>query len=80
MNSSFLGGKAAAGAIALVSSLGSLGGFVGPNVVGVFREATGSYIPGIMVLALALAVSAAAVFVLGRAIRMRGLELARQDS
>ncbi len=80
MNSSFLGGKAAAGAIALVSSLGSLGGFVGPNVVGVFREATGSYIPGIMALALALGVSAAAVFVLGRAIRLRGAELTRQSA
>jgi ACS family tartrate transporter-like MFS transporter len=80
MNSSFLGGRAAAGAIALVSSLGSLGGFVGPNVVGVFREATGSYIPGIMVLALALGVSAAAVFLLGRAIKLRSAEPARQSA
>jgi MFS transporter, ACS family, tartrate transporter len=80
MNSSFLGGRAAAGAIALVSSLGSLGGFVGPNVVGVFREATSSYIPGIMVLAFALGVSAAAVFVLGRAIKLRGAQPARQSA
>lgn len=80
MNSSFLGGKAAAGAIALVSSLGSLGGFVGPYVVGISTEATGSYIPGIMVLALALGISAGAVFVLGRAIRPRGPELARQSA
>jgi ACS family tartrate transporter-like MFS transporter len=80
LNSSFLGGRAAAGAIALVSALGSLGGFVGPNVVGVLREATGSYIPGIVTLALALGVSAAAVFMLGRAIKLRGTELARQDA
>ena len=80
MNSSFLGGKAAAGAIALVSSLGSLGGFVGPYVVGISTEGTGSYIPGIMVLALALGVAAAAVFVLGRAIRSRGAEPARQSA
>ena len=80
LNSSFLGGRAAAGAIALVSALGSLGGFVGPNVVGVLKDATGSYVPGMLALALALAVSAAAVFMLGRAIRMRGSELARQDA
>jgi len=80
LNSSFLGGRAAAGAIALVSALGSLGGFVGPNVVGVLKDATGSYVPGMLALALALAVSAAAVFMLGRAIRMRCSELARQDA
>jgi ACS family tartrate transporter-like MFS transporter len=80
MNSSFLGGKAAAGAIALVSSLGSLGGFVGPYVVGVSTEATGTYIPGILALALALGVSATAVFMLGRAIKPRGAEPARQSA
>ena len=80
LNSSFLGGRAAAGAIALVSALGSLGGFVGPNVVGVVREATGSYVPAILALALGLAVSAAAVFALGREIRLRGAELARQQT
>jgi ACS family tartrate transporter-like MFS transporter len=79
MNSMFVSGRVAAGAIALVSSLGSLGGFVGPYVVGVSTEATGSYIPGIMLLALALGIAAVAVFVLGRAIRLRGAELARQS-
>ena len=80
LNSSFLGGRAAAGAIALVSAVGSLGGFVGPNVVGVLKEGTGSYGPGMIALALALAASAATVFMLGRAIRARGPELARQDA
>ena len=80
MNSMFVSGRVAAGAIALVSSLGSLGGFVGPSVVGISTERTGSYIPGIMVLALGLGVAAVAVFVLGRTIRLRGAELARQNS
>lgn len=80
LNSSFLGGRAAAGAIALVSAVGSLGGFVGPNVVGVLKDATDSYVPGMLALALALAVSAAAVFMLGRAIRLRGAGLARQNA
>jgi len=80
MNSMFVSGRVAAGAIALVSSLGSLGGFVGPYIVGVSTEKTGSYIPGIMVLALGLGIAAIAVFVLGRTIRLRGAELARQSS
>jgi ACS family tartrate transporter-like MFS transporter len=79
-NSVFLGGRAAAGAIAVVSALGSLGGFFGPNVVGVLREATGSYTPGMIVLAAALAVSAAAVFVLGRGIKERSPALERQQA
>jgi MFS family permease len=80
LNSSFLGGRAAAGAIALVSALGSLGGFVGPFIVGQLLEATGTYGAGMTALALMLAASAAAVFVLGRTIRMRRTELARQDA
>src|SRR5262245_15340589 len=79
LNSSFLGGRAAAGAIALVSALGSLGSFVGPSFVGAMIETTGSYVPAMIALAVALAVSAAAVFVLERAIRLRGPELARQE-
>jgi ACS family tartrate transporter-like MFS transporter len=80
LNSSFLGGRAAAGAIALVSAVGSLGGFVGPYIVGELREATGEYGPGMIALALMLAASAATVFLLGRVIKMRGPELARQEA
>jgi ACS family tartrate transporter-like MFS transporter len=79
LNSSFLGGRAAAGAIALVSAVGSVGGFVGPFIVGELLEATGTYAAGMITLAFMLAVSAASVFALGRAIRQRGLELARQE-
>jgi ACS family tartrate transporter-like MFS transporter len=49
----FLTGAAAAGAIALVNSIGNLGGFIGPYLVGWIREATGSFAPGLMVLAAA---------------------------
>jgi nitrate/nitrite transporter NarK len=38
----FLGSTAAAAGIALINSVGNLGGFVGPYVVGYIREATGS--------------------------------------
>ncbi len=71
LNSSFLGGRAAAGAIALVSALGSLGGLVGPSVVGVLKQATGSYGPGMTTLALGLILSALVVVSMGRAIKSR---------
>lgn len=38
----FLGSTAAAAGIALINSVGNLGGFVGPYVVGYIPEATGS--------------------------------------
>jgi len=71
LNSSFLGGRAAAGAIALVSALGSLGGLVGPSVVGFLKQATGSYGPGMTALALGLILSALVVVSMGRALKSR---------
>ncbi|HVA76858.1 MAG TPA: MFS transporter [Candidatus Binataceae bacterium] len=53
----FLGGSAAAGAIALVNSLGNLGGFFGPYAVGVMKESTHSFKSGLAALAIALVVS-----------------------
>jgi len=44
---SFLSGVAAAGGFALINSIGNLGGFAGPTLVGVFRSATGSYATGL---------------------------------
>ncbi len=40
---SALGASAAAGAIALVNALGNIGGFAGPYVVGLVKDATGSF-------------------------------------
>ena len=50
----FLAGPAAAGGLALINTIGSLGGFVGPYVVGLVREATGEFSGGLLVLSLAL--------------------------
>ena len=38
----FLSGTAAAGGIALINSVGNLGGFVGPTLVGIVKDKTGS--------------------------------------
>ncbi|HEY8891201.1 MAG TPA: MFS transporter [Clostridium sp.] len=40
---SFLTGAAAAGGIALINSIGNLGGFFGPYIVGYIKDATGSF-------------------------------------
>src|SRR5262245_27717448 len=57
----FLRGTAAAAGIGLISSVGSLGGAVGPTVVGWIKQTTGSYVGGLLVLTLALAVEIALV-------------------
>ena len=55
----FLTGMAAAGGLAFINSIGTLGGFVGPYAVGWLRDATGSFNAGLMVMAALLAMSAA---------------------
>ena len=51
MPSTFLTGTAAAGGIALVNSIGNLGGYVGPFVVGWIKDSTGSFEAGLYFLA-----------------------------
>jgi ACS family tartrate transporter-like MFS transporter len=70
----FLGGTAAAGGIALVNSIGNLGGFVGPYLMGWLKQGTGDYRSGMAALALSLAVSAVLTLVLGRRLRRRPAE------
>lgn len=55
----FLRGTAAAGGIAIVNSIGNLGGFVGPIVVGWIRDATGGFSAGLLTLAAVLVLGAA---------------------
>ncbi len=50
----FLSGAAAAGGIAWINSVGNLGGFVGPTVVGQIKKATDSYTGAMITLAGAL--------------------------
>jgi D-galactonate transporter len=47
----FLGGTAAAGGFALINSFGTLGGFLGPFLVGFVRQHTGSFTGSLLVLA-----------------------------
>jgi len=50
--SAYLSGAGAAAGIALINSLGNLGGFFGPYVVGLGKQATGSFSGGLYALAL----------------------------
>lgn len=52
----------AAAGIALINSLGNLGGFFGPTVVGYFQEATNSPSAGLYVLSVASVLAALTVF------------------
>jgi ACS family tartrate transporter-like MFS transporter len=58
-------GSAAAGAIALINSVGNLGGYLGPTLLGKARDATGSYATGMLILC-GLALAAAAMTMLLR--------------
>jgi MFS family permease len=61
-----LSGTAAAGGIALINALGNLGGFFGPYLFGLIKDATGgSFTFGLMAIALGPIISATIVLALG---------------
>ncbi len=68
-----LAGTPAAAGLALINSVGNLGGFVGPYVTGWVRAGTGSFAAALAVLGGVLAVSAVIVLVTGR-------QIARKDA
>ena len=62
----FLSGPAAAAGIATINSLGNLGGFAGPAVIGGLKDVTGSFAGGLYFVAALLLVSALLTWVLSR--------------
>jgi len=61
----WLSGTAAAGAIALINSIGNLAGFGGPYLIGWVKEATGSTSTGLLVLAVLPLIGGLLVFLAG---------------
>jgi nitrate/nitrite transporter NarK len=57
----FLGGTGAAAGIALINSLGNLGGWFGPSMIGWLRDVTGGYSGGLLALAAVLVAEALVV-------------------
>jgi len=68
---SLLAGRARAGGIALIGALGSLGGFVGPNLIGRIKDGTGDYRVAYLLLGLMAAGAGVLALRLKRAARPR---------
>jgi ACS family tartrate transporter-like MFS transporter len=66
MPTMFLSGAAAASGIATINSIGNLGGFAGPAMIGWIKDATGSYAGGLYFVAGLLVVSAFLTLLLSR--------------
>ena len=60
----FLVEAAAAGSIGLINSIGNLGGFLGPYVLGKAQTVTGSFVGGIYFLCVSMTLSATIIFLL----------------
>ncbi|MCC6931220.1 MAG: MFS transporter, partial [Gemmatimonadaceae bacterium] len=58
MPTAFLRGTAAAGGLAIVNSIGNIGGFAGPFLIGWVRDATGRFEGGLLTLAGVLVIGA----------------------
>jgi MFS transporter, ACS family, tartrate transporter len=69
MPTMFLSGSAAAAGIATINSIGNLGGFVGPAMIGWIKDITGSFQGGLFFVAALLVLSAILTLVLARSQR-----------
>jgi MFS transporter, ACS family, tartrate transporter len=67
-----LTGTGAAAGLALVNSIGNLGGLAGPSIVGVIKQTTGSFTVALLFLAGALAAGAMIALLFGYTSRRRG--------
>jgi MFS transporter, ACS family, tartrate transporter len=65
----FLSGPAAAAGIATINSIGNLGGFVGPAMIGWIKDLTGSFLGGLYFVAGLLVVSAVLTLILARSLQ-----------
>jgi len=64
MPTMFLSGPAAAAGIATINSIGNLGGFVGPSMIGFIKQRTGSFAGGLYFVAGLLVLSAVVTLIL----------------
>lgn len=69
MPTMFLSGSAAAAGIATINSIGNLGGFVGPAMIGWIKDLTGSFQGGLLFVAGLLVLSAILTLALARSQR-----------
>lgn len=81
---SFLTEAAAAGAIALINSVGNLGGFFGPYIVGYIKDTTGSFNTAMIFLGVSMIISSCIVVFLvkqsGKALNANERRLLKKSS
>ena len=66
MATSRMAGLSAAAGIAVINSLANLGGYFGPDIIGLFRTANGGFRGGLLAIGATVALSGAAALVVGR--------------
>ena len=67
----FLRGAAAAAGIALINSVGNLGGFIGPTLIGLVKGSTGGYTAAMAVFAVVALLAGLVMIAIGRGITRR---------
>lgn len=78
MPTMFLSGSSAAAGIATINSIGNLGGFVGPTLIGWIKERTGSFEGGLYFVAASLVFSALLTWVIARTSRRTAAPVAAE--
>src|SRR5258708_6775415 len=66
MATSRMAGLSAAAGIAVINSIANLGGYFGPDIIGVFRTANGGFRGGLLAIAATVAVSGTIALIVGR--------------
>ena len=66
MATSSMAGLSAAAGIAMINSLANLGGYFGPDIIGLFRSGNGGFRGGLLAIAATVALSGCAALVVGR--------------
>ena len=66
MATSSMAGLSAAAGIAVINSLANLGGYFGPDIIGLFRTANGGFRGGLLAIAATITLSGAIALVVGR--------------
>ena len=63
---SSMAGLSAAAGIAMINSLANLGGYFGPDIIGLFREANGGFRGGLLAIGATVTLSGIVAVVAGR--------------
>ncbi len=66
MATSRMTGLSAAAGIAMINSLANLGGYFGPDIIGLFRTADGGFRGGLLAIAATVAMSGGVAVIVGR--------------